>query len=522
MANRHPRAWIWLLAVLVLTSFYWAFDLGRLHAGVPDPLDDVWEYGVDARHLLLGDGFRTSVIHPPLWGLRDAALTVPVLVHGPVLPLVFAPVLLVFGAGALDQTAWLAALLALLTALLLYRLGTRHFGPAAGAAAALLFTFSPLTLRAVHHDLSPVTGAFLLLLVFDLLARDHPRHTLAAVVLALGLLVRAEMALALVGLSLVAGGTGTVVLLLGIAAVCGAWWWHNWVATGSPFFNLSAYLILGHSSRWPWLDVLRDFSVTPAEWPRVFARLAPELPRKAQAYLPHALKRALMTPSGLTGWLAALGCVVGVARASTRWVALAAFACALVPVAVMSFTYYDWRYLVPFLPLWALSAAIAAEWLWGRLQRVGRTPLWVAVILLLMLPATVSTLRQEARAARGLAAQLATERAALASRVTPAARLPRLTSLGLEAPAATLRAAPRLMFSDMPDFVAWTTGRPTVWMTSSEYARLPAPAPALTSASRGSRQATGSPAAPAGHAARAGSLPPRGTDADTWFHAWPR
>ena len=188
---------------------------------MPDPLDDTWEYGVAARHLLSGDGFRTSVIHPPLWGLRDAALTVPVLVHGPLLPLLFAPALALLGAGALDQVAWLAALFALLTALLLCRLGTRHFGPAVGAAAALLFTLAPLTLRAVHHDVSVVAGAFLLLLAFDLLARERPRHTAAALVLGLGMLVRPEMALALVGLSMLAGGAGTVTLVLGMALVCG-------------------------------------------------------------------------------------------------------------------------------------------------------------------------------------------------------------------------------------------------------------------------------------------------------------
>lgn len=518
MAERHPRARIWLLAVLVLGALYWAFDLARLQAGVPDPLDDTWEYGVAARHLLAGDGFRTSVIHPPLWGLRDTALTVPLLIHGPVLPLLFAPALLVFGAGALDQVAWLAALFALLTALLLCRLGTRHFGPAAGAAAAALFTLSPLTLRAVHHDVSPLAGAFLLLLVFDLLARDRPRYTAAAFVLGLGILVRPEMALALVGLSLLAGGMGTVRLALGIAVVSGAWWWHNWAATGSPFFNLSSYLLLGDSARWPWLAVLRDFSLTPARWPRVLSELSPELARKAQASLPHVLKRTLMAPSGLTGWLAAVGLAVGVARASTRWVALAAFVCALVPVAVMSTTFCELRYLVPFLPLWSLAAAVAAEWLWGRLPRVGRSRGWLPVLVLLMLPATVPALRQEAGLARALAARLAAERAALAPRVTPAVALPRITALGLEWPVETARVAPRLMFSDTPDFVDWTTGRPTIWVTRNEYARLPDPlaAPGSRGSKPAKRAGAGSPAA-----RRADSLPARGTDGDTWFHDWP-
>src|SRR5512143_3264505 len=121
MEPRHPHPGRWLAAVL--------------GAGVPDPLDDVGEYGVTARQLLAGHGFRTTVIHPPLWGLRDAALSVPVLVHGPLLPLLAAPALAALGAGALDHAAWPAALFAFLAAALVFRTGTRHFGPAAGAAA---------------------------------------------------------------------------------------------------------------------------------------------------------------------------------------------------------------------------------------------------------------------------------------------------------------------------------------------------------------------------------------------------
>jgi hypothetical protein len=496
MVTRHPRARIWLTAVLVVVTLFWVFDLGWLRAGVPNRLDDTWEYGVAARHLLSGDGFRTSVIHPPLWGLRDAALTVPLLVHGPLVPGLLAPVLVLFGAGALDRIAWFGAFFALSTALLLCRLGTRHFGPAVGAAAALLFTLAPLTLQAVHHDATLVVGAFLLLLAFDLLARDRPRPTAAAIVLGLGVLVRTEMTLALFGLSMLAGGAGAVTLVLGMTMVAGAWWWHNWNFAGSPLFSLSTYLLVGYSERWPGISVLRDFSLTPAQWPRVFLDSTPDLLHKAQANLRHTLKIAILVPSALTGWLAAVGLVVGAARASTRWIAIAAFVCALVPMTVIAFTLLDTRYITPFLPLWALSAAVAAEWLWGRIPRIGRTPGWPLVLTLLMLFATVPALQRGAREAREFAALLAAERAALASRVTPAATLPRLTPLGLERPSGVASTAPRLMFSDTPDFVAWTTGRPTVWVSHDEYTRLPAP----------------------GTAVSADSPPPRGTSADTWFH----
>ena len=69
------RAHRWLLVTLALASAFWAFDLAGLRAGVPDPLDDTWEYGVVARSLIEGRGFRTQVIHPPLWSLRDSSST---------------------------------------------------------------------------------------------------------------------------------------------------------------------------------------------------------------------------------------------------------------------------------------------------------------------------------------------------------------------------------------------------------------------------------------------------------------
>jgi len=301
--------------------------------------------------------------------------------------------------------------------------------------------------------------------------------------------------------------------------IAGGWWWHNWRATGFPFFNLSAYLLMGYTDRWPGISVLRDFALAPAEWPQRLLEQAPMLPRKARAFLPHALKRALLAPSTLTGWLTPIGLVVAVARASTRWVAVAAFVCALAPVAVMCFTLYDSRYLVPFLPLWALAAAVAAEWLWGRLPRVGRTRGWLVVLALLVLPASVPAMREEVRAARRLEARLARERTLLMARAGGASALPRLTALGVVGPEAPDTASRRLMFSDTPDFVAWTTGRPTLWVTVEEYRRLPAPETPSPSAGRSAARPVSPTAAPR---VAPGALPARGTAADTWFHGAPR
>ena len=112
------RAHSWLLATLALAAAFWALDLAALRAGVPDPLDDTWEYGVVARSLIEGHGFRTQVIHPPLWSLRDGANTVPVLIHGPLLPLLLAPRVRLYGPRALDWMPVLAAEFVLLAAFL--------------------------------------------------------------------------------------------------------------------------------------------------------------------------------------------------------------------------------------------------------------------------------------------------------------------------------------------------------------------------------------------------------------------
>lgn len=118
----------------------WLIDLAVLRGGTPHPLDDTWEYGLVARSLLAGHGFRTPMIHPPLWGLHDASNTVPVLVHGPLLSLLGAPWLAWFGPGALDGAAWLAAAFAVLTAVFTAR-AVKHAlmapGPGLGLVAAL-------------------------------------------------------------------------------------------------------------------------------------------------------------------------------------------------------------------------------------------------------------------------------------------------------------------------------------------------------------------------------------------------
>ncbi|HET7224835.1 MAG TPA: hypothetical protein VFK69_03885, partial [Candidatus Eisenbacteria bacterium] len=70
----------------------------------------------------------------------------------------------------------------------------------------------------------------------------------------------------------------------------------------------------------------------------------------------------------------------------------------------------------------------------------------------------------------------------------------------LERERAALAALPAVapMFSDTPDFVAWTTRRPTVWVSRAQYQALPACA---------------------GGTAAAAALPCRHDPRQAWFHA---
>lgn len=475
-----PAPGPWAMGTLLFALAFWLLDLGVLGAGTPHPLDDVWEYAVAARALIEGDGFRTPMIHPPLWAMRDAAGTVPILIHGPLVPVLFVPLVLVFGPHAPDGAAWLAAAFAVAGALLTFRLGAARFGPPVGAAAAGLFTASPLTLQSVHHDLALLAGAALLAAALALLLDPRPRRFASGAALGLAYLARPEMLLAAPLLAIGAGRSWGR-LLAGFALVAAPWWIHQWLATGQPFFNLSSYLLIGYWSR-DELSPLRDFSLTPARWPEVLRQTLPALPAKWADLFPHAMKRALMAPSGGTGWLAALGGLFGLFSREHRARLGLALPLAAIPVLVQTLTLYDSRYLVPFLPLWTLSAAWAAERLASRVTWARRPRAWIAALALMVAPSIAPAIREGASEARELRARLARERAALAERsVTREAR-------GQSGP----------MFSDTPDFVAWTTGRTVLWLNPAEYERLP-------------RAGEPNPA----------DLPVRGRAGETWFEAGP-
>jgi hypothetical protein len=261
-------------------------------------------------------------------------------------------------------------------------------------------------------------------------------------------------------------------------ACAAPWWVHNTLATGSPFFNLSSYLAIGYWGSRPDLTVLRDFGLPPASWPGALREALPSLPAKWLDLFPHAMKRALMAPTAATGWLAVVGLAITLRDPATRRVAGLALALALIPVAIMTTTVYDSRYLTPFLPLWTLASALGASALAGRLPEWARGPrVWMVALALLALPSVVPAVREAEREARVLERRLAFERASLAPLAAGGAR-----------PFA-------LLFSDLPDFAAWTANRPVVWVTRREFGWLPAP---------------GEP--------NPGGLPVRGDGVATWFH----
>jgi hypothetical protein len=483
-----------MAAIAAAAALYWIVDLAVLRAGLPHPLDDIWEDGVVARELIAGHGFQSIVIYPPLWSMRDpSTFRVPVLVHGPLIPILLTGPLRVSGPGFLDHLAWLAAALAVLGALQVFRLGRRWLAdPASAVVAAALFTLSPLTLLAVHHSLSVMVGACLLMLTLDLLGRQAPLPLVAGLALGLAYLGRPEMlaaALVLAGFAAWSQGPSAGARFLGgFALVAGGWWVHQWRTSGMPFFNLSSYGLIGTFGTRPEYTVMRDFDLTPDRWPQTFRHELPGLWQKWAAFFPRACRHALMATGWTTGWLAPIGTWAWPRSGRTPAWAIACALVALIPLAMMTAAVPQKLYLMPSLGLYALAGArgLAALVAWRPL----RSPrVWIPALAVLLTAAIVPALRDAAIEGHREAELLADERRALVP----------LTAATADS------ANPRPIFSDRPDFVAWTTERPAIYVSLDEYRALyPAGGPLET--------------------VRPHGLPPRRDPAATWFHAdhWSR
>ena len=475
-----------LAVALLLAAGFWILDLAVLRAGVPDPLDDTWEYGVAARHLVAGDGYRTSVIHPPLWTLRDSALTVPVLIHGPLIPALIAPLTLALGDRAIDSIAWIGAIFATLTLIPLVRLARRLFDDHVAIGAAMLVTLSPSMIRAVNHDPALAIGAFFFTLALDLAWRPESRPLAAGIAIGVASLIRPEMILAGGMLVLFADPRARWPLALGLIACVSPWWIHQYRATGVPFFNLSSYLLIGYSERYPQLAVLRDFHLPPSAWPAALRDMLPTLPRKWIHWAPRAAKHALLAPSAATGVLALFGLARWVSTSNQARLAKRAALLAAIPIVIMITAEHSPRYVTPFLSLWVIAAACGAREIMALIPALARRRgASIALLAILVLPSTIMELTRSTREARVLEARLESEREAL--------RPLRLSTINARLPGDVKELPP--MFSDTPDFVAWSTGRSVVWVTADEYLKLPFPSEP-----------------------GAGVIPYRGSAEYTWFH----
>jgi hypothetical protein len=322
---------------------------------------------------------------------------------------------------------------------------------------------------AVNHYVSVALGAWLIAWTLDLLLRDRPRPVAAGLVAGACALTRPEMTLAAPLLAWIAatgapGGAGAaperprpwpaaIGFLLAFAAISGWWWIERWRALGTPFFNLTSYLSISFSAAHPGDALFRDFSATPGRFAALFADALPTLPQKWAHFLPRAAKRLLTTPCAALGWLLPFGALAARRAMGGAMPALAALA--LIPAVAITLLGSVRLYPVPFLAVYAIAAALGLRWLVERLPRWAHRPrVWLTLLLLAALPAGAVELYQQEAQARGLERRLAEERAALA------------------AVAAAPGTPPRPMFSDTPDFVAWTTRRPAVWLTRAELERL--------------------------------------------------
>jgi len=453
---------------VLFAAAYWCFDLAVLRGGVPHPLDDLWEYALVARHLLEDGRWHTSMIYPPLWPLRDTAtMTVPVLVHGPLLPVVLAGLLAVAPPSAVDAFAWFGAACATLATIPLLRLGSRAFGAPVGVAAALIFTLAPLTLQAVHHSASVVAAALLLLIALEAAERERPRPILAAWAAAATWLLRPELLVVVPILAWrIARPLGdppsresnrwrrAAVFLAAFAAGAAPWWWHCAAAGGSPLFNLSAYSAIGYWGGRPGHSVLQDFSLPPSLWTAMLAAALPTLWTKWLAFLPRALKHALFAPGGGVGALMVPGLAAAFGAPGSRPAVAAAAAIALMPVATMTVFFHQMLYVMPVLGLYAVAAALGARWLAGLLPARARGPrVWIGGLVLLALPATVAALRTGAEEGERARRLIADERAALAATAAP-------------------DRTRRVLFTDRAGFASWTTGRPSIWISAQGFLSL--------------------------------------------------
>lgn len=448
--RRRVPGTLWM--ALALVALLWAVALAALGVGVPDPRDDLWEYGVVARHLIAGEGFRTTVIHPPVWSLRAPSGSVAMWVHGPLIPLVLVPWIQIGGEGALDHAAWLGAGLVLLAAWFAGRAALRHGGAGAGASTLIVVALSPLLWSAAVHDLSMAAGALAIAIALDQAWRERPRGVTAGVALGIGALARPELLFAgLASMLILARGQDRIRTLIGLALPTAAVWIVR--AFGAlPARNLSELLVVCYTARWPELSALRDFHLTPGSLGAAIREAAPGLGAKWAHQGPRALFHLLSAPCVAVAPLMVLGLIRGW-TSSGRPAKVGLLLLAAIPISLITLTESSARYVMPWVPLAAVASVAGAREI---LRRTRMSPSIASVIpVLLTVPFAATSLATRAQEVPRLRAAIEAERVALR-------------------PLDVVRTRERSpFFSDRPDFDAWITGRSVVWLERHEFDRLP-------------------------------------------------
>jgi hypothetical protein len=183
--ERKFRSWVLVIAALIGPPLVFLLYYRTMFSGliVPEALD----FAQLGRKLSEGSGFVTNVIRP--LALTDASgsnlLRQPDLIHGPLYPVILA---IAFGiGGAKDNVvAWVSGLFFLLTVPVVYRLASRVFNRAVALITVLVITFNALMLEYSYSGM-PITleiflATCLLLVMYNLSAfvRDQEQRGTAA------------------------------------------------------------------------------------------------------------------------------------------------------------------------------------------------------------------------------------------------------------------------------------------------------------------------------------------------------
>jgi len=267
------RRWLLPLLVVILPIALCALAWNRL-GGVLNP--DAIDYAQIARNMSEGRGFTTLILRPLALTHGSDPMRQPDVTHGPLYPFVLA---LAFGGfGAKDGVvALVSAVFFVLSAILVYLLGSRVFDRTVGAVAAALYGVNAaavgISVSGLPVSLYACLATALCLALYPL-ARG-PSATLGGVVPRLQLVLVGALASALYlanpvffwvvptllvvavlycpGNRLQAAGW----FLLPVCFIALPWMIRNWALTRSPIWGLTGMELYMHNRRIPGFEAYR-------------------------------------------------------------------------------------------------------------------------------------------------------------------------------------------------------------------------------------------------------------------------